>query len=206
MSGLPFAFAYPPILLALLALPLIWLLLRVTPPKPKTESFPPTRLLLEIAPKEETPARTPWWLILLRCLLAAALIVALAGPIYRPSTEQAPGSGPLLLVVDNGWAASPGWNAMSETAGRIIGLAEAEGRPIAILATADGPGQELAPTDAAEVRRRLEALAPRPYAPEAAGGASPPRPARRPTSPRRARARPHFLAANSASSFCSKAW
>lgn len=89
MSGLPFAFAYAPILLALLALPLIWLLLRVTPPKPKTESFPPTRLLLEISRKEEQPARTPWWLILLRCLMAAALIVALAGPVYKPVTEQA---------------------------------------------------------------------------------------------------------------------
>ena len=145
MSGLPFAFAYPPILFALLALPLIWLLLRVTPPKPRTESFPPTRLLLEIAPKEETPARTPWWLILLRCLIAAALIIALAGPIYRPTTEQAPGAGPLLLVVDNGWASAPNWKAMGETARRIIGLAEEAGRPIAIVATADGPGQELAP-------------------------------------------------------------
>ena len=72
MNILAFAFAYPPILLALLALPLIWWLLRATPPKPKTETFPPTRLLLEITPKEEEPARTPWWLILLRCLIAAA--------------------------------------------------------------------------------------------------------------------------------------
>ncbi|MBN9022380.1 MAG: DUF4159 domain-containing protein, partial [Rhizobiales bacterium] len=169
MSGLPFAFAYPPLLLALLALPLIWLLLRVTPPKPKVESFPPTRLLLEIAPKEETPARTPWWLILLRCLIAAALIVALAGPIYRPSEEQAPGSGPLLLVVDNGWASAGHWPAITETAGRIVALAEQAARPITILATADGPRQDLAPTDAATVRQRLEALAPRPYPPDYAG-------------------------------------
>jgi hypothetical protein len=163
MSGLPFAFAYPTILLALLALPVIWWLLRVTPPKPRTESFPPTRLLLEIAPKEETPARTPWWLILLRCLIAAVLIVALAGPVYRPSAETAPGSGPLLLVVDNGWASAPNWANMVETAGRIVGLAERQGRPVAVLATADGPAQELAPTDAAEMRRRIEALAPRPF-------------------------------------------
>ncbi|MCB1501332.1 MAG: DUF4159 domain-containing protein [Bauldia sp.] len=169
MSGLPFAFVYPPILFALVALPLIWILLRVTPPKPRTESFPPTRLLLEIAPKEETPARTPWWLILLRCLIAAALIVALAGPIYRPTSEEAPGSGPLLLVVDNGWAAAPRWPAIGETAGRIIALAEQAGRPITLLATADGPAQELAPADAGEARRRLEALAPRPWAADHAG-------------------------------------
>ena len=163
MSGLPFAFAYPPILLALLALPLIWLLLRVTPPKPKVESFPPTRLLLEIAQKEETPARTPGWLILLRCLIAAGIIIALAGPIYRPTTDEAPGTGPLLLVVDNGWASADRWPAIVETAGRVVTLAEDSGRPVAILATAEGPGQELAPTDAGEVRRRLDALAPRPF-------------------------------------------
>ncbi len=164
MSWLPFAFAYPPILLALIALPLIWILLRVTPPKPKTESFPPTRLLLEITPKEEQPARTPWWLILLRCLIVAALIVALAGPIYKPTAEQAPGSGPLLIVVDNGWASAPHWDATVETARRVIHLADQGGRPMALLATADGPAQELAPGDAAQTTRRLEALSPRPYA------------------------------------------
>ncbi|MCB1486847.1 MAG: DUF4159 domain-containing protein [Bauldia sp.] len=164
MSALPFAFSYAPVLLALLALPLIWLLLRVTPPKPKTESFPPTRLLLEIARKEEQPARTPWWLILLRCLMAAALIVALAGPVFKPAMEQAPGSGPLLIVVDNGWASAPHWDATIETARRIIGLAQDSGRTMSLLATADGARQELSPTDGEETLRRLEALAPRPYA------------------------------------------
>ncbi|MCB1489779.1 MAG: DUF4159 domain-containing protein [Bauldia sp.] len=163
MSALPFAFSYAPVLLALLGLPLIWLLLRVTPPKPKTESFPPTRLLLEITRKEEQPARTPWWLILLRCLMAAALIVALAGPVYKPAMEEAPGSGPLLIVVDNGWASAPHWDATVETARRIVGLAEASGRTMSLLATADGARQELAPTDGEETLRRLEALAPRPY-------------------------------------------
>lgn len=163
MSGLPFAFAYPPILLALLALPLIWFLLRVTPPKPKTETFPPTRLLLEIAPKEEQPARTPWWLILLRCLLAAALIIALAGPIYKPNPDQTAGSGPLLVVVDNGWASAPGWDTMVDAARRVIRLAEEQARPITLVAAADGPNQELAPGDATEATRRLDAMEPRPY-------------------------------------------
>jgi hypothetical protein len=162
MNALPFAFAYPPILFALLALPLIWLLLRVTPPKPRTESFPPTRLLLEIARKEEQPARTPWWLILLRCLVAAAVILALAGPVYKPSTEQAPGSGPLLIVVDNSWAAAPNWRSVVETAHRVIGLAEASSRPMTLLATAES-AQELAPGDAATATERLDALNPRPW-------------------------------------------
>ena len=164
MTGLPFAFAYPPILFALVALPAIWWLMRVFPPRPRTEVLPTTRLLLEIARREEEPARTPWWLLLLRLLLCAALIVALAGPIYRPAAESAPGSGALLIAVDNDWAAAPSWKATVETARRINRLAAEAGRPVALVATADGPGQPLTTADAAAVERRLDALAPRPYA------------------------------------------
>jgi len=164
MMGLPFAFTYAPVLMALVALPAIWWLMRVFPPRPRTEELPSTRLLLDIARKEEEPARTPWWLLLMRLLLAAFIIIALAGPIFRPSAEIAPGDGPLLLVVDNGWASAPRWKAIVETAGRINRLAEEAGRPVALVATAEGTGQPLGPTDAASVEKRLEALAPRPYA------------------------------------------
>ena len=67
----PLGFMQPWVLLALAALPLIWWLLRFTPPSPKVVEFPPTRLLKELKPTEETPARSPWWLTLLRMLLAA---------------------------------------------------------------------------------------------------------------------------------------
>jgi hypothetical protein len=74
IAGLPLAFAEPLLLLGLLSLPLLWWLLRVMPPRPRRIEFPPTRLLFDIAPKEETPSRTPWWLTALR-LAAAALII-----------------------------------------------------------------------------------------------------------------------------------
>ena len=88
-----FAFANAGMLLALVALPVIWYFLRLMPPKPRLEQFPPTRLLLEIAQKEEQPARSPWWLTALRLLLAAAVIFALAGPVFKPTGETAPGAG-----------------------------------------------------------------------------------------------------------------
>ena len=81
IGGLPLSFAQPLLLFGLLALPALWWLLRVTPPKPRRIDFPPTRLLFDIAPKEETPSRTPWWLTALRMLAAALVIFALAGPI-----------------------------------------------------------------------------------------------------------------------------
>ena len=66
IGGLPLAFAQPLVLLGLLSLPVLWWLLRLIPPRPRRINFPPARLLFDIAPKEETPARTPWWLTLLR--------------------------------------------------------------------------------------------------------------------------------------------
>jgi hypothetical protein len=161
-----FAFANAGMLLALVALPVIWYFLRLMPPKPRLEQFPPTRLLLEIAKKEEQPARSPWWLTALRLLLAAAVIFALAGPVFKPTGEIAPGQGPLLLVVDNGWASAPQWKSMLATAHRVTDLATDQNRPITLLATAEAASQNLAPTDGGEIGRRLDALVPRPWSPD----------------------------------------
>jgi len=76
IAGLPLSFAEPLLLLGLLSLPVLWWLLRVMPPRPRRIEFPPTRLLFDIAPKEETPSRTPWWLTALRLMAAALVILA----------------------------------------------------------------------------------------------------------------------------------
>ena len=102
------AFASPWLLAALVALPVIWWLLRVTPPAPRRIPFPALRLLLGLTPREETPARTPLWLILLRTFLAALVIAGLAHPLVNPQAPLA-GSGPLILVIDDGWAAARDW-------------------------------------------------------------------------------------------------
>ena len=68
----PIGFAAPWLLLALPALPVLWWLLRVTPPAPKRKIFPATRILRDLRPLEATPARTPWWLLLLRLLMEHA--------------------------------------------------------------------------------------------------------------------------------------
>src|SRR5689334_17751588 len=94
-------FTQPWLLAALLSLPAIWLLLRVTPPAPRRVSFPPLMLLKGLVSPERTPARTPWWLLLLRLAIAALLILALAGPLLNPAPRLG-GDGPLLMVVDNG--------------------------------------------------------------------------------------------------------
>src|SRR5271163_435610 len=105
IPGIPLAFAEPLVLLGLLSLPVLWWLLRLVPPRPRRVDFPPTRMLFDIAPKEETPARTPWWLTLLRLTLAALVIIAAAGPLWNPPIATTHSSAPLLLMMDDGWGA-----------------------------------------------------------------------------------------------------
>ena len=85
---LPLAFTTPAVLLALVTLPALWLLLRVTPPQPRRIDFPPLQLILDLMPRQETPQRTPWWLLLLRLLVAGLVILAglaMAAIRRRPS-------------------------------------------------------------------------------------------------------------------------
>src|SRR5260370_928061 len=105
-----FAFAAPGMLALLLALPLIYWLLRMIPPLPRLVRFPAIRLLIGLEPTEQTPMKMPWWLLLLRLLLATALILAVARPLLNPQADL-PGKGPLLLVIDDGCSSAPGWTA-----------------------------------------------------------------------------------------------
>src|SRR5208282_1699437 len=131
----PLAFAAPWLLLGLAALPVLWWLLRVTPPAPRRIRFPALRLLLGLVPHEETPAKTPLWLILLRMALAALIILALAHPLLNPSAKLA-GNGPLVLAVDNGWSAARHWDERRAMLDRLIDQGERENRRIVLLDTA----------------------------------------------------------------------
>jgi hypothetical protein len=110
-GSVPLAFAQPLVLLGLVSLPILWWLLRLVPPRPRVIDFPPTRLLFDIAPKEETPSRTPWWLTLLRLSLAALVILAAAGPLWNPPLAANDRAAPLLILIDDGWAAANTWDA-----------------------------------------------------------------------------------------------
>ena len=89
MLGL--TFAAPLALAALIGLPALWFLLRVTPPRPRRIAFPPLKLVADLIPQRQTPARTPPWLLLLRLLTAAALILPVAGPAWNPGGAGAAG-------------------------------------------------------------------------------------------------------------------
>jgi len=114
----PITFLAPLVLLGLLALPIIWWILRVTPPSPKKETFPPLRILKDVVTEEETPDSTPLWLLLFRILLGAILAIALARPILQ-QTEGIT-TRPLTLIIDDGWDAAPNWtNVIREAEAKI---------------------------------------------------------------------------------------
>lgn len=171
----PLGFAAPWLLLALPALPLLWWLLRVTPPAPKRLVFPAIRLLRDLPVSENAPAYTPWWLMALRIAAAALLILGLARPVWQPDPGRG-GAGPLLIVVDDGWAAAADWPARAATAMAALDSAGREGRRVALLATAPSESGEaprlLGPYPADEARARLAALRPKPWAPDRAAAAS----------------------------------
>lgn len=136
----PLGFAAPWVLGALIALPVLWVILRAMPPAPKRIVFPGVALLAGLVDRNPVARRTPWWLLLLRLLAVAALILAFAGPIWKP-VLQAPADGPLLVVMDAGYAAAPDWSARQTRAERALAEAAADGRPAALL-MANGQADE----------------------------------------------------------------
>ena len=167
----PVAFVLPWMLAALAALPILWWLLRVMPPTPKRITFPPIRILMSLARREETPARTPWWLLALRLFLAALVIVALAQPLLNPGA-QLTRAGPLVLAIDDGWTAAPRWSVRLDAMAGLIEQAERADRPVMLLRTAPPPGgkpfavPEL--VAAGEARRLVRGLEPKPWRPDRA--------------------------------------
>jgi hypothetical protein len=162
IGGLPLGFAEPLVLIGLLTLPALWWLLRLIPPRPLRIDFPPTRLLLDIAPKEETPARTPWWLTLIRLLLAALVIVAAAGPLWNPPLTATATRAPLAILIDDGWAAAASWDARLRTADDMIARAENDRRAVALIPLSEGT-RDISFATAASARVRLHQIKPKPH-------------------------------------------
>lgn len=161
------AFLNPWALAALVALPVIWWLLRFTPPRPDRIDFPPFRFLLELVSREETPHKTPRWLIALRLLAAGLLIVALAQPVLNKTLPIAAGKGALLVVVDDGWASAKDWQRRMNVLQEIVEAAEQNGRLISIQTTAPRLApRPLEPKEARDATSVMSALQPQPLTPD----------------------------------------
>ncbi|MES2906551.1 MAG: DUF4159 domain-containing protein [Pseudomonadota bacterium] len=162
MGVLSFGFAAPWILAALLILPALYYLLRLTPPQPKRIWFPPLKLLVS-KKQEETPQSSPLWLIILRLALAACLICAFAQPLWRAEPVVTLNNGPLALIIDNSWAAAPDWTERSAQARDLIERAATRGMPVMMAATSSGAAQPFRFADGNTALTQLSGLAPEPF-------------------------------------------
>lgn len=159
----------PLALVALAALPLIWLVIRALPPAPREQVFPPTALLAKLPNTEETPKKTPPWLAWFRMMALGLLVLGFSGPVLNPVTT--PDARPLLIVLDDGWTSAPSWRAVTDEAAQA---ARAATGPVRVLWTASGRGQSgpldvLSPNQAAA---RILAAQPKPILPDPAGALS----------------------------------
>ncbi|MEO0402239.1 MAG: BatA domain-containing protein, partial [Pseudomonadota bacterium] len=162
----PIGFAAPWLLLALIALPILWLILRAVPPAPIRERFPGVALLLGLTDDEAVSDRTPWWLLLLRMLAVAAMIVGLAGPVLNPDDDGQAGNGPLLIVMDGSWAGAGQWPRQIQALDTELRRAGAAGREVAFLHLSDPAPAVFQAANA--LTARLPGLAPSAWQPAAA--------------------------------------
>ncbi len=134
-------FLNPWLLLGLITLPVVWLILRITPPAPKKITFPALRLLLGLQGSTSKPQKTAWWLILLRILILVILILALSEPIYAP-VKRTDNNYNTLVLLDNDWASTNSWTKQLATLRSVLEQNNGSNKQVAVLTTAkDTTGQ-----------------------------------------------------------------
>lgn len=157
-------FTAPWLLLGLIALPILWILLRAVPPAPIRRRFPGVALLLGLTDDENQSDRTPWWLLLLRILAVAAAIIGFAGPVLNPQNARE-GSGDLVILLDGSWAGAPGWQARMDRVDTLLTEATLADRRAAVINLGDLPVGALPFAAPGEWQNRLPGIQPKPWQP-----------------------------------------
>ena len=160
------SFSAPWVLIGLVFLPVVWWLLRVTPPLPRMITFPPIEFVRKMIKNQQTPARTPWWILVLRLMILTLIILAISGPVYHPASGLV-GSGPVIIVIDNGWASAPSWTQRQRIMTDIVDEAQRTARPVVLLPTTIQGHEDFLSDQglisASQARSRIQTLSPHPW-------------------------------------------
>jgi len=165
MAGI--GFLTPVLLWTLVLLPVLWWLLRATPPAPVRKYFPGILLLLGLKDKETTPERTLWWLLALRIAALAAVIIGFAGPVMNPNVAQVSRKN-LVVILDASWASANTWAKRQAKLTEVLRGAAQQGRPTVFFRLTDPPQNGVRPgfSDAKLVLARVSSLTPNPWRPD----------------------------------------
>ena len=157
------SFLTPWAFVGLLALPLVWWLLHLIPPRPHRVRFPAIQLLMRVTSGHRSSQSYPWWLLVLRLLIVALFVGGAATPVFNPQPTNRT-SGPLVIIVDDGWAAAPDWQARTDYMVDLVGRAERHGRGVIVVPTAL-PVAPLVPSilTPTEARKLAQGLRPKPW-------------------------------------------
>ena len=147
-------FLAPLVLIGLITLPLVWWILRISPPKPRDQIFPPLRILEGVRTEEETPAGTPLWLLLFRLLVVALVAFALAQPIFKSSnveTQQRP-----TIFIDQSVFSAPVWDEMIDEAERLARAAQRQNLDVNLMTSETDTPEFLPAREALETLKILQ--------------------------------------------------
>lgn len=163
----PIAATFTPwMLLAIPATLALWWVMKSIPQERLKQIFPGIQLLAKVKHEEPSPTKMPWWQYVPITLASLAAVGALTKPEYNPQTPLQ-GSGPVIMVVDNGWSPARGWSARIAQAENLITRADRAGRSILIVPTAapeDGsPLASIGPVPAAEALSIIKDMKPQPW-------------------------------------------
>jgi hypothetical protein len=145
----------PLTLIGLLTLPLVWWILKVSPPSPKRRMFPPLAILQGVETDEETPNATPIWVLLYRLLMVALTVFALSLPLLQ--NEDTPSERPLTLILDDSAVSAPIWDDLTDDARRRVREAQRSNQDVILIL---GDEADPAPIPAAEALLRLRSATP----------------------------------------------
>ena len=159
MSFAGVTFLAPLVLLGLLTLPIVWWILRISPPTPRGQIFPPLRILEGVRSEEETPSGTPLWLLLFRLFMVALVAFGLAQPIIKAASSETL-SRPTILI-DQSVFSAPFWEDMIDEAERLTRVAQRNNLEVSLITSADKP---LGFRPAREALETLKTLQPVSYA------------------------------------------
>ena len=158
MSFAGLTFLAPLVLLGLLTLPIVWWILRISPPKPREQIFPPLRILEGVQAEEETPAGTPLWLLVFRLLMVALVALALAQPII--TSQQTETQSRPTLMIDQSVFSAPVWEDIVDEAERLTRNAQRNNLEVSLITSEDKP---LGFRPAREAMETLKSLQPVSY-------------------------------------------
>ncbi len=104
---------------------------------------------------------------MLRLTLAALVIIAAAGPLWNPPLASSSRAAPILLMLDDGWAAAAAWDERLRTADELIARAEVDSRGVAVLPLSETT-RDVSLQVAAAARVQVKQLKPKPHGVERA--------------------------------------